>query len=107
LIVEFAGKLNKLGMVIDFYDVEKIIKPIIEELDHSFMVKDDDEIVLEFLNKLNSKKVVVDFVATAENICKFITDKIILKNLPGNIESVGVRIYETCEDYAELITELK
>ena len=86
MIVEFEGELNELGMVIDFYDVEKIIDPIVDELDHAFMVKEDDEITIEFLNKLNSKKVVVDFVATAENICKYISDKIISKSLPGNIE---------------------
>ncbi|MGD8305833.1 MAG: 6-carboxytetrahydropterin synthase [Ignavibacteria bacterium] len=101
MIVEFEGELNKEGMVIDFYDVENIVDSIINELDHAFMVKNDDKITIDFLNKLNSKKVVVDFVATAENICKFIADKIIKTDLPGNIEKIAVRIYETPDDYAE------
>ena len=29
MIVEFEGELDEQGMVIDFYDVEKIIAPII------------------------------------------------------------------------------
>ncbi len=101
MIVEFEGELDEQGMVIDFYDVEKIINPIIEKLDHAFMVKEDDEITLEFLEKLNSKKVVVNFVATVENICNYISDKIIKSNLPENIKFINVRVYETAEDYAE------
>ncbi len=101
MIVEFEGELDEQGMVIDFYDVEKIINPIIEKLDHAFMVKEDDEITLEFLEKLNSKKVVVNFVATVENICNYISDKIIKSNLPKNIKIINVRVYETAEDYAE------
>ena len=101
MIVVFEGELDEHGMVIDFYDVEKIINPIIEKLDHAFMVKDDDEITLEFLEKLDSKKVVVDFFATVENICKYISDKIIKSNLPKNIKFINVRVYETAEDYAE------
>jgi 6-pyruvoyltetrahydropterin/6-carboxytetrahydropterin synthase len=101
MIVEFEGELDEQGMVIDFYDVEKIIVPIIDELDHAFMVKDDDKLTLEFLEKLNSKKVVINFFATVENICKYISDKIIKSNLPKNIKFVIVRVYETAEDYAE------
>ncbi len=101
MIVEFEGELDEQGMVIDFYDVEKIINPIIEKLDHAFMVKEDDEITLEFLEKLNSKKVVVNFVATVENICNYISTKIIKSNLPENIKFINVRVYETAEDYAE------
>ena len=101
MIIEFGGELDEQGMVIDFYDVEKIINPIIEKLDHAFMVKDDDEITLEFLEKLNSKKVMVDFFATVENICKYISEKIIKVNLPKNIKFIKVRVHETAKDYAE------
>ncbi len=51
MIVEFEGELNEQGMVIDFYDVEKIITPIIEKLDHAFMVNINDEGVIKFLEK--------------------------------------------------------
>jgi 6-pyruvoyltetrahydropterin/6-carboxytetrahydropterin synthase len=101
MIVKFEGELDEQGMVIDFYDVEKIIAPIIDKLDHAFMVKDDDKLSLEFLEKLNSKKVVVNFESTVENICKYISDKIIKSNLPKNIQYITVRVYETSEDYAE------
>ena len=101
MIVEFEGELDEQGMVIDYYDVEKIIAPIIDELDHAFMVKDDDVIALDFLEKLNSKKIVVSFESTVENICKYISDQIIKSNLPKNIQYITIRVYETAEDYAE------
>jgi len=101
MIVEFEGELDKNQMVIDYYDVEKIINPVIEKLDHSFMVDKDDKIVLEFLEKMNSKKIVVEFLATAENICLYLLDEIKKCSLPSNISSVKVRVYETQFDYAE------
>lgn len=107
MLVEFEGELNKDQMVIDYYDVEKIINPIIQKLDHAFMVNNNDKVVLEFLEKMNSKKVVVDFDATAENICKYLLDEITKFSLPENVHSLKVRVYETPFDYAEDVLNLK
>ncbi|MFZ2323546.1 MAG: 6-carboxytetrahydropterin synthase [Ignavibacteriaceae bacterium] len=101
MIVEFEGELDKNQMVIDYYDVEKIVNPVIDSLDHAFMVNKDDKLVVEFLEKLNSKKVVVDFLATAENICLYLISEIKKCSLPNNISTVKVRVYETEFDYAE------
>ena len=101
MIVEFEGELDKNQMVIDYYDVEKIIKPVIEKLDHSYMVNKDDKILLEFLEKVDSKRVVVDFYATAENICTYLLNEVKKCSLPSNILSVKVKVHETQFDYAE------
>lgn len=101
MIVEFEGKLNENEMVIDFYDIDKIIKPLIEKLDHAFMVNKKDRVVIEFLEKIKSKKIVVDFNSTVENICKYFLEEIKKSDLPKNTSSAAVRIYETNEDYAE------
>lgn len=107
MIVEFEGELNNDQMVIDYYDVEKIINPVINQLDHAFMVNVNDKVVLEFLEKINSKKIVVAFDATAENICKFLLNEISKADLPANVNSVKVRVYETQFDYAEDLLKLK
>lgn len=107
MLVEFEGELNKDQMVIDYYDVEKIINPIIQKLDHAFMVNNNDKVVLEFLEKMNSKKVVVDFDATAENICKYLLNEITKFSLPENVHSLKVRVYETPFEYAEDVLNLK
>ena len=75
--------------------------PVIEKLDHSFMVNIEDKIVLEFLDKMNSKKVVVGFNSTAENICNYLLSEIKKCELPQNILSIKIRVYETQFDYAE------
>jgi 6-pyruvoyltetrahydropterin/6-carboxytetrahydropterin synthase len=106
MILSVEGNLNQQQMIIDYYDLEKIINPIIQELDHSFMVNKSDTLVLEFLNKINSKKVVVDFDPTVESICNYILNKIKEAPLPENIKSLTVRIYETYSDYAEDKIEL-
>jgi len=106
MIVEFEGELNKDEMIIDFYDIDRTIKPLVEKLDHAFMVNKNDKVVIEFLDKIKSKKMVVDFNSTVENICKFVLDEIRKFNLPKNISSVSVRVYETNEDYAEEKTSL-
>ncbi len=101
MLVEFSGDLDKNGMIIDYYDVEKIINPVIEKLDHAFMVNKNDKVVLDFLKKMNSKRVVVEFESTAENICNYLLGKISKTNLPKNVKEIKVRVQETTEDYAE------
>jgi len=107
MLVEFDGELDKQGMIIDYYDVEKIINPIIEKLDHAFMVNKNDKVVIEFLEKMNSKKVVVNFQSTAENICLYMLGEIEKVILPKNINEIKVRVYETSHDYAEETLKLR
>lgn len=102
MLVELEGELNeKTGMVMDYYDVKKIVIPIVEELDHAFMVNENDSEVISFLEKINSKIIVVPFESTVENICNFILNKIADVELPSNIKKIKVRINETPDDYAE------
>lgn len=101
MLVEFEGELDKNSMVIDYFIVEKIVNPIIEKLDHAFMVNKNDKLTREFLEKIKSKKVVVDFESTAENICTYLLSQIKSANLPANVKAIMVRVSETDEDYAE------
>ena len=101
MLVEFEGELDENGMVIDYYDVEKIVNPVIEKLDHAFLVNKNDKLTIGFLEKLNSKKVVVDFESTAENICRYLLTQIKSVKLPSNVKAIMVRVSETDEDYAE------
>lgn len=101
MILEFEGDVNKSGMVMDYYDVKKMVHPIIEKVDHAFMVYKEDKEIISFLEKMKTKMVVVEFQSTVENICKYFLNEIKKINLPKNVEKVSVRIYETADDYAE------
>ncbi|MDQ7817754.1 MAG: 6-carboxytetrahydropterin synthase QueD [Melioribacteraceae bacterium] len=100
-MVELSGKPDKNGMLLDYYDLKKIMDPIIEELDHSFMVNSSDKELIEILDRLKSNKVIVDFDSTAENICLYLMDKVRRSSLPTNIEELKVRVLETENTYAE------
>jgi len=104
--VEIEGDLDENGMVMDYYDVSEIISPIVDELDHSFLVKETDKEIIDFLVKLNSKKVVVPFETTAENITLHLLEKIKERITSDRIKRIKVRVYETEKTYAEDEIEL-
>lgn len=101
MMIEFTGTSDEDGMVFDYYDVKEKIQPLVDELDHAFMVKNDDEELLNFLKKSGYLHVIVDFESTAENIALFFLNKIKNISLPDNISRVKVRILETENTYAE------
>lgn len=100
-MVELSGDILDEKMVLDYYDVKKIIEPIIENLDHSFIACKDDVELIEVLQKLNSRMVVVDFQTTAENLCLYLLNEIKKSDLPKNIKGIKVKIFETENTYAE------
>ncbi|MEJ5352375.1 MAG: 6-carboxytetrahydropterin synthase [Melioribacteraceae bacterium] len=99
-MIEINGTQDSNGMVLDYYDLAKIVNPVIEELDHSIMVYNEDKELIAALEMLNSRKVIVNFETTAENICLYLIDKI-KSSLPENITSLKVRVLETENSYAE------
>lgn len=101
LIVEFTGNLNENGMILDYFDVKEIVGPLVDELDHTVVVSNTDQQLLEFLQQLNTAHVVVDFETTAENLCYYFLNKIKEKKLPKNIAGIKVRVCETENTYAE------
>ena len=77
----------KLGMVMDFGDLKKIVKgPVVDFLDHS--------------NQMYTKVHLFDFQPTCENLVLYIANKILPLLSPG-IELYSVRLYETASSFAE------
>lgn len=101
MLVEIEGSKDENGMVLDYYDMKKVVGPLVDELDHAFMVYDKDKELIEVLDKLESKYVLVEFHSTAENMVNYFADKIKETGLPDNINSLKIRIYETSSTYAE------
>jgi 6-pyruvoyltetrahydropterin/6-carboxytetrahydropterin synthase len=101
MIVELSGEVNTEGMVLDFYDLKKIVNPIVEKLDHSFLVYSGDEEIITLLGKMDSKKVIVGFQSTVENITRYFLGEISKNKFPSNISSLKVKVFETENVYAE------
>jgi len=106
MLVELEGDLLEHGMIMDYYDLEKIIEPLVEKFDHAFLAYENDKELIEFLEKLKSKKVVVNFQSTVENITKHFLREITKQKLPSNVKKVKIRICETPDDYAEESADL-
>jgi 6-pyruvoyltetrahydropterin/6-carboxytetrahydropterin synthase len=101
LRIELEGELNSSGIVVDYYDIDKIVQPILSKLDHSFLACKDDKELITALEKLNSKHVIINFPSTAENICKYILGEVCKFSFTNNVKKVSLRVYETTDTYAE------
>ncbi len=100
-MIELTGEPDKNGIVLDYYDLKKIIEPILDELDHSFIVWNGDKELIDALKKLDSNMVLVDFQTTAENLCVYLLNKIKSSKVPSGIKALKVRLLETENTYAE------
>lgn len=106
-LIQFEGALDKNGMLIDFYDVYKLVNPIIDEMDHSIICDKNDRELIEIAKKINDRVVIIDFPSTAENICIYLLNRILNQNLPANLKSVTARVYETLDSFAELSRQIQ
>ncbi len=104
--IGLTGKPDSNGILMDYFDVKLIAAPLIEKLDHSFMVFDGDTDLIFLLEKMNSKMFLFEHQSTAENICLLFLDEIKNKVSP-NIETLTVRVCETLDTYAEAELKLR
>jgi len=97
--VTLKGKVDEsTGFVMDFGDLKKVVKPLLETLDHSFMWYKDDGVMGKIFADNKFKHTPVDFQPTAENIARHIFDWV--KN--ANLNVYRVKVYETptcCAQY--------
>jgi len=86
-IITLASKsLNKAGMVVDFSDIDQLIKPWIEqELDHNFLLAENDPLI-PLLTSANERFYIMENPPTAENIALLIYQHVKKSGLP--IESI-------------------
>ena len=105
--VEVEGETDSNGMIMDYYDIENIISPLIEKMDHSFCVDSNDKVMLDFLKEQNFKYYLVPFTTTAENLTKHITGIISTEFKKfDNLKTMKIRVNETADVFAELETDL-
>ena len=97
------------GMVIDFSDIKTIANKLLDgELDHGFMYYKRDPIMVAFFEDSEEtaafKSIPVPFVPTAENISRWIFDKLEpeYKDKYGTgLKLKRIRLYETPNSFAD------
>ena len=93
----------KLGMVMDFGDLKRIVNSeIVDRLDHSFVLRDSEQNVelQEMLGAKFKKVVLVDYQPTCENMLADFAERL-LRALPTKVELHSLRLHETATSYAE------
>lgn len=96
LEVTVSGDLDENGLLIDFGDMKKIcMEKVVNVLDHSTMIYEKDELLMNSFPK-ELYHVVVAFEPTAENISKWIADKL----EEGGLRIKQVAVWETANSKA-------
>jgi 6-pyruvoyltetrahydropterin/6-carboxytetrahydropterin synthase len=92
----------KLGMVMDFSDLKKLIyRLIIDQYDHALVLQKGYESVLLHAETIRDMKVILtDYQPTSENLIAHFAE-MISDALPVNIRLESLKMYETANSYAE------
>jgi 6-pyruvoyltetrahydropterin/6-carboxytetrahydropterin synthase len=97
---------TKLGMVIDFGDLKRVVnKNIVDIFDHSLILNEKAPVdKFAGMEDMFDRKTWFDFQPTAENLVIHFAD-ILIANLPLHIHLHSLRLYETANSYAEWFAE--
>ncbi len=92
----------KLGMVMDFGDLKKIVnEEIVDRLDHCIVLsKNAPSEQLLSIPQMSERHAIVDYQPTCENMLIDFADRI-KKRLPQNIKLFSIKLNETANSYAE------
>jgi 6-pyruvoyltetrahydropterin/6-carboxytetrahydropterin synthase len=97
---------KKLGMVIDFGDLKRVVnKYIVDIFDHSLILNEKAPVEnFTDIKDMFDRKTWFDFQPTAENLVIYFAG-ILLEQLPLSIKLHSIRLYETVNSYAEWFAE--
>ena len=97
---------KKLGMVIDFGDLKRVVnKYIVDIFDHSLILNENAPVdKFTDIQDMFDRKTWFDFQPTAENLVVYFAG-ILQSQLPLNISLHSIRLYETVNSYAEWFSE--
>ena len=93
----------KLGMVMDFGDLKRIVNSeIVDRLDHSFVLRNSEqnEELKGFLGAKFKNVVLVDYQPTCENMLADFAERL-QRALPSRVQLHSLRLHETATSYAE------
>jgi len=106
--LEIEGEPDESGMIVDFDQVSKILRPLIAELDHSFLCDERDAVLIAFLREQDMKHKVVPFRTTVENLCTYFAGHLQTALAPiSNVQGFSMRIYETARNSAVVDVKLR
>ena len=105
MMVEVEGTPDDRGMLIDFKHLKRVLKPLVDRMDHATLVAENDTELRSALDTLSTKQVVLPFDSTAENLASFVADHLVTEARDvlhdHSVTDVRVQVWETETCYAE------
>jgi 6-pyruvoyltetrahydropterin/6-carboxytetrahydropterin synthase len=106
MMVEVTGEPGAHGMLMDFKHLKRLVGPLVDCFDHATLVSESDADLLGMLERLEMKRAVLPYDATAENLCRYVMEHLGAEGYEvldeHGVERVRVTIWETETCYAEL-----
>jgi 6-pyruvoyltetrahydropterin/6-carboxytetrahydropterin synthase len=112
MMVELEGTPDDRGMLIDFKEIKRTLKPLIERWDHATLIAENDAYLKHAIiaaaeeHGVASKYDVLPYDTTAENLSTYVADYLgteAYQTLQDhNVEAIRVTVYETETCYAEI-----
>ena len=111
-------KSSSDGMLVDYGDIDDIIKPIIADMDHTFLSSGTEPLLhkigtLDQARELGIITYAIGVRTTAENIARYLAQVIAARLLNvnywkmyANIDLLGVAVFETAKTKAEYIIDV-
>ena len=101
--IETTGD-HKLGMVIDFGDLKKIVKDtVVDVFDHALVLNiKTPHAHFKESKELFDKLILVDYQPTSENMVADFAGRIIAR-LPENVKLLSLKLRETATSFAEWV----
>lgn len=94
----------KLGMVIDFGELKKIVnQQIVNIYDHALVISQKAREVIP-KHQMFEKTMVVNYQPTSENMLIHFAEKI-QKELPKKVKLHSIKLYETATSFAEWVAD--
>lgn len=92
----------KLGMVIDFGDLKRVVKEmVVDEFDHALVLNNKTPLShLKGKDEMFDKLMLVEYQPTSENIVVDFAERI-MQRLPDGIQLYSIKLRETATSYAE------
>ncbi|PEN14277.1 6-carboxytetrahydropterin synthase QueD [Longibacter salinarum] len=115
MMVELEGEPTEntpggSAMLIDFKHVKRIVKPLVDAMDHATIVNASDTELREAIEALESKVYVMPYDSTAENIARHVAESVrddgasVLRT--HGVHTIRVQVWETETCYAEVEREV-
>lgn len=93
------------AMLIDFKHVKRLVKPLVDAMDHATIVNETDTDLREAMDALGTKTYLLPYDSTAENVaihvaeCMATSGGDVLRK--HGVETIRVQVWETETCYAE------